>query len=312
MKVFKSLDQLPEFKNAVITIGSFDGVHQGHREIIKRLNTLAQKVNGESIVITFHPHPRLIVYPQDKSLQLITSIDEKVELFKHSGIDNLVIAPFTVAFSQLGADEYIEKFLVNRFSPKYVVIGYDHRFGLNRQGNIDFLRWHCEKFNFEVLEIEQQAVDAIAVSSTKIRNAINQKAIKAANELLGHPFTLTGTVVKGLQLGHTIGFPTANLAIEDPYKLIPPYGIYAAKVRYQHNVFLGMLYIGNRPSIESAKDRTIEINIFDFNEIIYGKELVVEVIDHIRDDITFSSMDQLKQQLELDRQASLKILNQIL
>lgn len=308
MKVFKSLQNLPEFNNAVITIGSFDGVHRGHKTIIERVIKLAEKAKGESIVITFHPHPRLVVYPKDYSLQLLTSIDEKVKLFESCGIDYLIIAPFTVSFSQLNADEYIEKFLVEKFNPRFIVIGYDHRFGLNRQGNIDFLKWYSDRFNYEVFEIEKQEIDEIAISSTKIRKAINAKQIGIANDLLGHPFTLTGTVVRGLQLGATLGFPTANLAIEESNKLIPPYGIYAALVIHDNQRFGGMLYIGNRPSVDGVNERTIEINIFEFDQQIYGQKLRVEIIGHIRDDIEFSNLDQLKIQLAKDKTNSIEIL----
>ena len=308
MKVFRSLTQLPDFKNAVITIGSFDGVHRGHQKIVDQVRALARENGGESIVITFHPHPRLVIYPKDQSLQLITSIEEKIDLFRGSGIDNLVIAPFTVAFSQLSADEYIKKFLIGKFKPKAIVIGYDHRFGLNRQGNIDFLKWHSKQYDYEVIEIERQEIEAIAISSTKIRRAINEKHIRTANELLGHDFSLIGTVIKGLQIGSKLGFPTANLAIQDPHKLIPPFGIYAAKVEFEGFEFGGMLYIGNRPSVNQVNDVTIEVNIFDFDQIIYGKELKVKIIDHIRDDIEFSDLEQLKEQLSRDKADSIEIL----
>ncbi len=308
MKVFKKLSQLPKFKNPVITIGSFDGIHLGHQEIIQRVNGLARDIIGESIVITFHPHPRLVIYPKDNSLQLLTSIEEKTELFRECGVDNLVIAPFTVGFSQMSADEYIENFLVEKFNPRYIVIGHDHRFGLNRQGNIDFLKWHSDKYNYEVIEIERQEIDAIAVSSTKIRKAINSKEIAAANDLLGHRFSLTGTVVKGLQIGSTLGFPTANLRVADKHKLIPPNGIYAVTVMHQDQTYGGMLYIGDRPSVHKINDLTIEINIFDFNRSIYGEKLKVELVDFIRNDITFSNLDKLKAQLAKDKQASLEIL----
>ena len=308
MKVFKSLTNLPKFEKAIVTIGSFDGVHLGHQKIIHRVNSIARELGGESIVITFHPHPRLVVYPKDQSLQLITSIEEKIDLFRQYKVDNLVIAPFTVGFSQLSADEYIEKFLIEKFNPTCIVIGYDHRFGLNRQGNIDFLKWHSPKYDYQVVEIEQQEIDAIAISSTKIRRAINDKAIRVANELLGHPFTLRGTVIKGLQMGAKLGFPTANLDITDEYKLIPPFGIYAVNVIHDHTTYGGMLYIGNRPSVEEHNETTIEINIFDFDQVIYNEELKVEIIDFIRNDISFADLEDLKAQLAKDKTSSLQIL----
>lgn len=304
MNVFYNLEDLPEFKEAVVTIGSFDGVHSGHQKIIQKVKQLAQRVGGESVIITFHPHPRLVVYPRDKSLKLITTIDEKVELFRQYGVDNLVVVPFTVAFSQQTADEYIQQFLVGRFNPRYIVIGYDHRFGLNRQGNIDYLKWHGKNLGYEVIEIEKQEIQDIAVSSTKVRQALDKGDVKSARQLLGHPFLLKGKVVQGQKIGRTIGFPTANLEISDKHKLIPPYGIYAVKVWLDEKAFGGMLYIGDRPTLEEHTHQTIEVNIFDFSEDIYGKELTLEFVDFIRHDMRFDNLEGLQAKLAGDRVAS--------
>ena len=311
MRVFNDLNDLPKFHNAVVTIGSFDGVHCGHQEILEQLKSLANSINGESIVITFHPHPRLIVYPNDNSLQLINSIDEKVALMEKYGIDNLVVVPFTVAFSQQSADEYIAKFLVDKFHPSYIVIGYDHRFGLNRQGDINYLKWHGETYNYKVKEIEKQEVADIAVSSTKIRNALNDGNISTANHLLGHYFMLTGTVEHGNKIGNQLGFPTANLKINQKHKLIPPFGIYAVYVNHKGQRYGGMLYIGDRPTLHEYSNQTIEVNIFDFDKEIYGDKLQLELISHIRNDQEFNDLQALKDQLEQDRHDAQAVISQL-
>ncbi|MEN0048605.1 MAG: bifunctional riboflavin kinase/FAD synthetase [Bacteroidota bacterium] len=302
MNVYHDLNNLPNFRNAVLTIGSFDGVHQGHQKILEKINALAKKYDGESIVITFHPHPRLVVYPKDHSLRLITSIDEKIVLFRKFGVDNVVVVPFTIEFSQQSADEYIEKFLLGKFRPKCMVIGYDHRFGLNRQGDINFIKWHGEIHNFDVIEIPKQEVEAIAVSSSKVREALLQGSVQKAHRLLGHYFTLTGIVVHGQQVGTQIGFPTANIEVNFPHKLIPPDGIYATYVWHQNHRYEGMLYIGIRPTLQDENRRSIEVNIFDFNKQIYGDKIKLELVDFIREDTTFDSLEGLTAQLKLDEQ----------
>ncbi len=308
MKVFNDLNQLPEFRNAVITIGSFDGVHRGHQQILHKINTLARNTGGESIVITFHPHPRLVIYPKDKSLRLLTTIDEKVALLERYGVDNVVVVPFTIEFSQLSADEYIEKFLLEKFHPRYIVIGYDHRFGLNRQGDINFLRWHAERYGYEVVEIAKQEIEDITISSTKIRNALEKCDVNHAGQLLGHSFTITGTVVGGQQIGSSLGFPTANLEVASAHKLIPPDGIYAVFVTHKSQRYGGMLYIGSRPTLKGYDNRTIEVNIFSFDKKIYGDKLQLELIDFIREDSEFESFEALKAQLAQDRIAAQDIL----
>ncbi len=303
MNVYRDLSLLPEFRNAVVTIGSYDGVHHGHQEIIRQVNQLAQDIDGESVLVTFHPHPRLVVNPNDTSLKLITTIDEKIELFRQFGIQNVIVAPFTKAFSQQSPDEYIQHFLVDKIHPARIVIGYDHRFGNRREGNIDYLRRFEQQFNYKVQEIEKQVVDDIVVSSTKIRNSILSGDIKTATSLLNHPFTVSGQVVRGKQIGNTIGFPTANVAVEDRHKIIPADGVYAARVFYDNQTYKSMLYIGK--SLDNTY-KTLEVNIFDFNENIYDKYLTVEFTAHIRGDIRFESIDALKKQLAEDREQVLK------
>ncbi len=308
MNVYYSLSDLPDFQNAVLTIGSFDGVHAGHQKILERINQLAQKNEGESIVITFHPHPRQVIYPNDKSLRLLNSIDEKVALFEKYGVDNVVVVPFTVEFSQQSADEYIQKFLLEKFNPKYIVIGYDHKFGLNRQGDINYLKWYSKEKDFEVVEISRHDIQNIGISSTKIRNFLLEGKVNQANNLLNHNYSMSGTVVKGQGIGKDLGYPTANIQIKNSFKLIPLDGIYAVNVIYRDQRYGGMLYIGDRPTLKEHENQTIEVNIFDFHKDIYGEKLTIEFVDYIRGDVKFENLDGLKDQLAKDKIASLAIL----
>lgn len=309
MSVFYELNALPEFRNAVVTIGSFDGVHSGHQEILRRVNRLARECNGESVVVTFHPHPREVIYPQDdRPLRLLTTIQERIQLFERYGVDHVVVIPFTVEFSQLSADEYIQKFLIGAFHPRYIVIGYDHRFGLNRWGDIHYLRSHATAGGFEVVEIEQQTVDALAVSSSKIRIAVEQGNMPAAHKLLRHFFPLSGEVVRGQNIGSDLGFPTANLDAGVKNKLIPPDGIYAVFAHHRGIRYGGMLYIGTRPTLTEFHNRTIEVHLFDFKQTIYGQQLQLDIVDRIRDDAAFKSLEELRNQLKKDQLAAQEIL----
>lgn len=307
MKVHTDLENLPKFKNAVVTIGSYDGVHAGHQAIIRQINKLAHNMDGESILITFHPHPRMIIRPDDTSLKLITNIDEKTKLLDRFGLDHLVIVPFTIDFSKQTPEEYIRDFLVEKFQPKVIVIGYDHKFGNKRAGNIDLLKAYEQELGFGVYEIQRQEVDTIVVSSTKIRNALLSGQIQQANEWLNHNFILSGKVVYGKQIGRTIGFPTANIQVGDKYKLIPPIGIYAVRVWHNMEKYDGMLYIGDRPTLD-GENISIEVNIFDFDKMIYGDQLQVEFIAHIRKDEKFDGLEALKEQLAEDKKSVMSIL----
>ncbi|MEZ4925950.1 MAG: bifunctional riboflavin kinase/FAD synthetase [Saprospiraceae bacterium] len=304
MRVFTDLSQLPTFQNAVITIGSFDGVHLGHRQILDKLLSLAKECHGETVVITFDPHPRAVLQPKDTSFKLISTTAEKIKLLEDIGIHNVVVVPFSIEFSQQAASAYVEDFLIKKFNPTYIVIGYDHRFGKNREGDISFLKRYKETGAFDIIEIPAEEVEAIAVSSTKIRKALENTQISLANRLLGHPFSFTGIVVKGSQIGRTIGFPTANVDISDPLKMILPGGIYAARVRISGDSrsMNAALYIGNRPSVTAGGRKTIEVNIFDFDEDIYDKEITVEVVNFIRPDKKLDSLEALKDQIGLDKQ----------
>lgn len=301
MNVHKNLNKLPDFKNSVITIGSFDGVHKGHQKIIKRINELAAEIKSESIIITFYPHPRQVIYPKDNSLVLLNSLEEKLALFRKYGVDHVVIVPFSIEFSQQRPEEYVEKFLIEKFNPAYIVIGYDHRFGLNRQGNLNLLQSYEESYNFKTIKIDEEEISEITISSTKIRNALIANEITTANEYLNYTYMISGKVIYGEQVGSKIGFKTANIQVDDKNKLIPPSGIYAVKVHHGQNHHEGMLYIGKKPTLHEDSAKTIEVNIFDFNENIYGEYLRLELIDFIRDDEKFSSLEALKLQLRRDK-----------
>jgi riboflavin kinase/FMN adenylyltransferase len=307
MKVYFSLDQLPEFQNAVITIGSFDGVHSGHQRILERVTQLAQSVGSQSVVITFHPHPRLMLSPDTPSVSLLTTTNEKVALLEKYGVDVVVVVPFTREFAEQSSEDYIENFLVKYFHPAHIVVGYDHRFGAKRVGDMSFLKKSARQFGYNVVEIEPQLVDEITVSSTKIRQAMEHSDVKTANRLLGHPFIFSGIVVKGQQIGREIGFPTANLQIPDRHKLLPPHGIYAVFVHLEDGRKLrGMLYRGDRPVLKDHNNVTIEINIFDFHEDIYDKKMSVELIEFLRSDRNFDSLESLVVQLADDERAVVK------
>ncbi len=301
MRIHQQLEGLPSFHNAIITFGSFDGVHHGHTELAQLMKEKAVEVGGETVVVTFDPHPRQVIYPGDSDLQLLSTKEEKIRLFHHLAVDHLVFCPFTIEFSQINADEYITEFIIEKFNPKYIVIGYDHRFGKNRTGNIDFLRSYEASGGFQVLELAPQMADKIRVSSTKIRNFIGAGEMEKANRLLGHPYLLSGEVIKGHQIGEKLGYPTANIKIGSNLKLIPPNGIYAAYVYHQDTKYDGMLYIGNRPTVSPIGQQSIEVNIFDFTEDIYGEEIFVEVLGFMRDDQVFSSLEGLQKQLDLDK-----------
>ena len=310
MEVFNNLSELPVFENAVITIGSFDGVHLGHQKILDQIKFLAGNINGKSIVITFHPHPRIVLQPNDSDIKLITTIDEKVALMESFGVDIVVVVPFTKDFLNQSPDEYIQHFLIQKFHPRYIVIGYDHKFGKNRAGDIIFLKRYQLSADFEVIEIEKQEIENITISSSKIRKAIASGDIAATNHLLGHAYTISGTVIRGKGIGKTLDYPTANLEPASPYKLIPKEGIYAIRVHGLGKTFNGVLYIGTRPTFKSYMNRTIEAHIFDFSKDIYGDKLKIEFVDFIRGDQKFDSMEALKTQMDKDAQTARRILSE--
>lgn len=306
MNVYCQLDSLPAFKNSVITIGTFDGVHLGHQKIISRLKTLSQKWSGESIIITFHPHPRLVINPQDTSLRLLNTIDEKIALLEKYGIQNVVVVPFSRDFSEQPAEDYIRKFLVHNFNPRMVVIGYDHKFGKNRTGDYHLLESMKQALNYELEEITKETLDDIAISSTKIRQSLQNGDVTLANELLGYTYTITGTVVRGYQRGRELGYPTANILVNDEFKLIPSTGIYAVKVRVRDAVYNGMLSIGYNPTF-SGKTQTVEVNILDFNGDIYGDTITLEMVKYLRGEIKFSSVPELIEAIKKDEEKTRQV-----
>lgn len=300
MNIYYDFSSISAIKNPVLTIGTFDGVHIGHKKIIDQLNEEASKIGGESVLFTFFPHPRMVIFPESHGLKLIQTQEEKLEKLKEMGLQNVIVFPFTFEFSRLSALEFVRDMLVNQLHVKKLVIGYDHQFGKNREGSIHFLRDVAETYEFEVIEIPAQDIAAVHVSSTKIREALNNGDIEKANDYLGAPFQLSGTVVKGKQLGRTIGFPTANIQLANDLKLIPQNGVYAVKVFYQNEYLNGMMNIGVRPTIEGKNDPTIEVHIFDFDQTIYGESLRVELYKKTRDEQKFNGIEALKNQLKLD------------
>jgi riboflavin kinase/FMN adenylyltransferase len=309
MRVFRDLHHLPAFRNAVVTIGTFDGVHKGHQKLISRINDLAKQIGGESIIVTFHPHPRLVINPDDRSLKLLNTIDEKIKLLNEYHVDNVVVVPFSRDFSEQTAESYICDFLIKNFTPAHIVIGYDHRFGRDRAGDFDLLKKHQSDYSYHLEAISKEMLDDIAISSTKIRHSLQEGNIGSANELLGHNYTLTGIVVKGLQNGRKLGYPTANIKVSDPNKLIPHTGIYAVLVHHDDRVYKGMLSIGFNPTFEGT-EQTIEVNILDFDKDIYGETLTLEFVQFIRYEKKFDSLEDLIKAIDQDKVETERILEE--
>jgi riboflavin kinase/FMN adenylyltransferase len=303
MRIHKGLHNLPKFNNAVLTIGTYDGVHFGHQQIIKRLNDIANEIDGESVLLTFDPHPRLILHPEDDTLKLISTIDEKEELLSSFDLNHLVIAEFSKDFASMEAQEYVEKILINNFHPKKIVIGYDHQFGKDRKGDINLLRALSSAYNYEVEEISAQTLDEIKVSSTKVRNYLLEGKITEANLLLAHPFTIKGKVVHGDKIGRVLGFPTANIDISHPHKLIPASGVYAVKIKIDNTFYKGALSIGYRETVFDNSKLTIEVFILDFDGDLYNKHLDIIFVDFLRPQIKYDNWDLLKIQIEKDVEA---------
>jgi riboflavin kinase/FMN adenylyltransferase len=307
MKIYHGIDDFTRLKCAVVTSGTFDGVHLGHQKILSRLRETATKENGDTVVLTFWPHPRLVLHPEDTTLKLLNTFEEKAELLKDQGIQHLIRIPFTKEFSQLSSVEFIDKILVQTIGTKKLVIGYDHHFGKNREGSFEQLKINAPRYGFEVEEIPAQDVDHVIVSSTHIRKALEEGDIETANHLLGNPYSITGRVVMGDKLGRLLGYPTANIEIESKNKLVPADGIYAVVVRHGTQSYKGMLYIGVRPTINGNK-RNIEVNIFDFSQDVYGEELTVYFHHRIRGDQKFNDLEQLKVQMNTDKEDALRML----
>ncbi|MEC4051041.1 bifunctional riboflavin kinase/FAD synthetase [Flavobacterium sp. SUN046] len=307
MKICPSIEEFHSSNKTIVTIGIFDGVHKGHKRILERLTHSAKDLGCESLVLTFFPHPRMVL--QDPSaVQLINTIKEKEVLLANSGIDHLVIHPFTLEFAKLSAETFVKEVLVDHFNVQKIIIGYDHRFGNNRTATIDDLIVFGKQYGFEVEQISAEEIDDIAVSSTKIRKAVLEGNIALANNYLGYSYLLTGTVVQGKQLGRTIGFPTANLNIPEAYKLIPNNGVYIVQSLLDGNKVYGIMNIGTRPTVDGTT-RSIEVHYLNYSEDLYGKTIGIELLEHIRDEQKFDSLDLLKQQIQKDKETALEYIH---
>ncbi len=309
MKVYRGLEYEFSIRRPVVTPGTFDGVHIGHRKIIEHIQQKAIEINGESVVLTFEPHPRLVLFPEDNQLRLLTTLDEKLYLLEQAGVDHVVVIPFNLEFSRLTAASYVENILVNRLHTQCLVIGYDHQFGRNREGSIEQLQKLAPKFGFEVEEIPPQDIDNIKVSSTKIRNALIAGDIQTANTFLTYPYNFEGMVVKGNQIGRTLGYPTANIQPTDSLKLIPGIGIYAVRIDIQGIFYGGMMSIGKRPTVEDSKQITIEVHVFDWSEDLYGQRIRIYMVAKMRNEEKYNGLEALKQQLILDEKQARQLLN---
>jgi riboflavin kinase/FMN adenylyltransferase len=301
VKIYTSLEEIGNIPNPVLTIGTFDGVHIGHQKIIEQLNQRAEKVGGESVLFTFFPHPRMVIHPENHGIKLIQSQEEKIEKLQQLGLKHLIIFPFTLAFSELTAADFVREFLVDKIKVHTVIVGYDHQFGKNREGNLQYLQQKSREFGFEVQEISAQEINDVNISSSKIRQALGLGDVETASHYLNGFFELRGKVIQGNQLGRTIGYPTANIEISDPLKMIPAHGVYAVKVYFENkNIAEGMMNIGIRPTVDSSLTTHIEVHIFDFSEVIYNQKIRVSLIKHVRSEKKFASINALTRQLEQD------------
>lgn len=307
MRIFPQYTELPAFRNCILTIGTFDGVHKGHQEILRRMAAVSTRLAGESILITFDPHPRSILDPRN-SPRLLSPLPEKLDLLERFGLQNVVVVPFTTAFAHQSANDYIDSFLVPYFKPRYIIIGYDHRYGKNREGGLNLLHEKQAAAGFEVEEISKQLVDDIAISSTKIRKALEAGEIESANQLLGYNYMFRGKVESGRRLGRSIGFPTANITLDCSDKLLPANGVYAVRVLYEKNTYNGMLNIGFRPTFEARQDLSIEVNLFDFEGDLYGQYLSIEPVCYLRTEKKFDGIEALIAQLQHDKEMAIHLL----
>jgi len=310
LKIYHHLSDFKKLENAVVTIGTFDGVHFGHRKIVSRLVETANATGGETVILTFFPHPRLIIDPENQELKMINTINEKAAILESLGVNHLIITPFTRDFSNLSPDEYINQVLVDTIGVKHIIVGYDHRFGKDRKGCMEDLINAGKVQGFDVEEIPEQDIHDVAVSSTQIRRALLSGDVALAATYLGYHFSVKGRVIKGDKIGRTIGFPTANIFVEESYKLIPADGIYAVTVDLNEGSFKGMAYIGQRPTI-NGMTRNIEVNIFEFNQEIYGQDITMTFMEFLRHDVKFTGLEALKVQLQQDKEDTLAFFNKM-
>jgi len=308
MKVYRSLEEIGKINNPAVTIGTFDGVHEGHKQIIERLNKAKKEVGGESFIFTFHPHPRQVLYPNQSDLKLLTLTEEKLLLLENAGVDHVLVFPFSKEFAQVSAQEYVKNILVDAIGVKKLIIGYDHKFGNNREGNIDTLRQYSAQHRFVVEEIPAHEIDHINVSSTKIRKALELGNIQTANIFLGYEYFLSGTVVEGKKLGRQLGYPTANIEVGDSAKLIPQISVYAVTTIVGNNRYKGMMSVGINPTTDTDNKLKIEVNIFNFDKEIYGEKITVQFHKRLRNEEKFASLEDLKRQLSADKENALSVL----
>lgn len=308
VKVYRNIRETADkkFKNPVVTVGTFDGVHIGHQKVINQLVRGSHSVNGESIVITFDPHPRTVVQP-GFNLKLIISLDEKIRLLEKLRVDHFVIIPFTKEFARTSSRDFLMDYVIRPFKPAKIILGYDHHFGKDRQGDVNFLKDMAAQHNFDVEQIGMQDVNNVAVSSSRIRGALRRGNMKEARDMLGYYYTLSGTVVKGNQIGRKLGFPTANIQLDEPQKIIPEYGVYATLIEWNNRIYKGMSNIGIRPTLDEHQ-LTVEVNIFDFNQDIYGEHISLHFLEHTREEKKFRDLNLLRRRLIIDQIKVKKIL----
>ena len=313
MKVYRNIIETRNIPHAVVTIGTFDGVHLGHQAIFNKMKTLAQGIGGETVVVTFEPHPRQVLNIDSSNLRFLCTPEEKLKKFEEFGIDNVLIINFTKEFSRTPSEVFIKDYIIDHIHPAYIVVGYDHHFGKNRMGDFSLLSDLMKKYNFKVERIAAQDVENIAISSTKIRNALAVGNVKSANRLLGYTYSVTAKVVVGNKIGRTLGFPTANLELPREYMLINNRGVYVCLVDYEGKTYKAMANIGHRPTIGDRTENNplIEVNLFDFDGDLYGKQIHVRFIDRIRDEEKFAGLEALKAQLGQDREKAKEILAQL-
>ena len=311
MKVYHDIKDFRKIPNAIVTIGTFDGVHLGHQAVFKQMVDKARQIGGETVVITFFPHPRIVISPNDNRLRLITSQEDKIEHLRRSNIDNLIIINFTKEFSHTSSEDFIKDYVVRYIQPAILVIGYDHHFGSNRSGDFDTLSKLGMEFHFAVEKINEQDIEDITISSTKIRSALQQGDIKLANKLLGYSYSTSGIVTHGDSIGRTLGFPTANIAIKPEYQLIEKTGVYATIAKVDVKDYPSMTYIGRRPTISNGLPTSTETYIMDFDGDLYGKEIRVTFVDRVRDEMTFDNLERLKSQIQEDKTNIIRILSNI-
>lgn len=311
MKVYHDIKDFRKIPNAIVTIGTFDGVHLGHQAVFKQMVDKARQIGGETVVITFFPHPRIVISPNDNRLRLITSQEDKIEHLRRSNIDNLIIINFTKEFSHTSSEDFIKDYVVRYIQPTILVIGYDHHFGSNRSGDFDTLSKLGMEFHFAVEKINEQDIEDITISSTKIRSALQQGDIKLANKLLGYSYSTSGIVTHGDSIGRTLGFPTANISIKPEYQLIEKTGVYATIAKVDGKDYPSMTYIGRRPTISNGLPTSTETYIMDFDGDLYGKEIRVTFVDRVRDEMTFDNLKRLKSQIQEDKANIIRILSNI-